>query len=142
MADIADCISFLTSAAAKAMNRLARDALAPHGITPSQYAVMRALYERSGQTGAEISATLFIDSATLTGILDRLERAGLIARHSDGEDRRVNRLDLTEQGGALMPTLDAAIDGVNDEADRRMGAEAGQLRAALKILARHNGGGR
>jgi DNA-binding MarR family transcriptional regulator len=142
MADIADCISFLTSAAAKAMNRLARDALAPHGITPSQYAVMRALYERSGQTGAEISATLFIDSATLTGILDRLERAGLIARHSDGEDRRVNRLELTEQGGALMPTLDAAIDGVNDEADRRMGAEAGQLRAALKILARHNGGGR
>jgi DNA-binding MarR family transcriptional regulator len=142
MADIADCISFLTSAAAKAMNRLARDALAPHGITPSQYAVMRGLYERSGQTGAEISATLFIDSATLTGILDRLERAGLIARHSDGEDRRVNRLELTEQGGALMPTLDAAIDGVNDEADRRMGAEAGQLRAALKILARHNGGGR
>ena len=136
MSDIAECISFLTSVAAKAMSRLARDALAPHGITPSQYAVMRGLYERSGQTGAELSATLVIDSATLTGVLDRLERADLLARRPDGEDRRVNRLELTEKGRALMPDLDAAIDRVNEEADRRMGAEAGTLRAALKNLAR------
>lgn len=135
MSDISDCISFLTSAAAKAMNRLARDVLAPHGITPSQYAVMRGLYERSGQTGADISAALVIDSATLTGVLDRLERAGLLARRPDGEDRRVNRLELTGKGLALMPALDAAIDRVNEEADRRMGAEAGRLRAALKGLA-------
>jgi DNA-binding MarR family transcriptional regulator len=136
MSDIADCISFLTSAAAKAMNRLARDALAPHGITPSQYAVMRGLYERDGQTGAEISAALVIDSATLTGVLDRLERAGLLARRPDGEDRRVNRLELTEKGRGLMPALDAAINGVNEEADRRMGAGAERLRATLKSLAR------
>ena len=135
MSDIADCISFLTSAAAKAMNRLARDALAPHGITPSQYAVMRGLYERSGQTGAEISATLFIDSATLTGVLDRLERAQLVTRLPDGGDRRVNRLELTDGGRALMPALDAAIERVNEQADRHMGEEAALLRSALKSLA-------
>lgn len=136
MPDIADCISFLTSAAAKAMNRLARERLAPHGITPSQYAVMRGLYEKSGQTGAEISASLVIDSATLTGVLDRLERAGFLARKTDRDDRRINRLELTADGLALMPALDAAIDSVNEEADRRLRDQAEAIREALKRLAR------
>jgi DNA-binding MarR family transcriptional regulator len=136
MPDIADCISFLTSAAAKAMNRLARERLAPHGITPSQYAVMRGLYEKSGQTGAEISASLVIDSATLTGVLDRLERAGFLARKTDRDDRRINRLELTADGMALMPALDAAIDSVNEEADRRLRDQAEAIREALKRLAR------
>jgi MarR family transcriptional regulator, organic hydroperoxide resistance regulator len=136
MPDIADCISFLTSAAAKAMNRLARERLAPHGITPSQYAVMRGLYEKGGQTGAEISASLVIDSATLTGVLDRLERAGFLARKADLDDRRINRLELTADGLALMPALDAAIDSVNEEADRRLRDQAEAMREALKRLAR------
>jgi DNA-binding MarR family transcriptional regulator len=136
MPDIADCISFLTSAAAKAMNRLARERLAPHGITPSQYAVMRGLYEKGGQTGAEISASLVIDSATLTGVLDRLERAGFLARKADRDDRRINRLELTADGLALMPALDAAIDSVNEEADRRLRDQAEAMREALKRLAR------
>ena len=136
MPDIADCISFLTSAAAKAINRLARERLAPHGITPAQYAVMRGLYEKGGQTGAEISASLVIDSATLTGVLDRLERAGYLARKADRDDRRINRLELTANGLALMPALDAAIDSVNEEADRRLRDQAEAIREALKRLAR------
>jgi DNA-binding MarR family transcriptional regulator len=136
MPEIADCISFLTSAAAKTMNRLARDALGARNVTPVQYAVMRCLFEQGGQTGAEVSARLLIDSATMTGVIDRLERTGLIARKPDPHDRRVNRLDLTESGRDLMPALDAAIDAVNAEADRRMGHSAAAIRTALKRLAR------
>jgi MarR family transcriptional regulator, organic hydroperoxide resistance regulator len=134
MADIAECISFLTSAAAKSMGRLARDRLAPLGVTPVQYALMRSLSERPGATGAEISARLFIDSATMTGLVDRLEKLALVARRSDGGDRRVNRLHLTQRGTEMMPQLDRAIEAVNTEADRRLGPEAARFRAALKTL--------
>jgi MarR family transcriptional regulator, organic hydroperoxide resistance regulator len=137
MPDIADCISFLTSTAAKTMARLAREKLSAHNVTPVQYAVMRSLAERGGRTGAEISASLLIDSATLTGVVDRLEQAALIARRADPQDRRVNRLDLTTAGAALMPALDAAIEAVNEEADRRMGQSAAAMRTALKRLARN-----
>lgn len=134
MPDISDCISFLTSAAAKSMGRLARDRLALLGVTPVQYAVMRGLLERPGATAADISDWLFIDSATMTGLIDRLEKLGHVARHADGADRRVNRLRLTDSGMALMPELDRAIERVNAEADRRLGAEAVRLRAGLKRL--------
>ena len=135
MPDIVDCISFLTSTAAKSMARLARDGLGAYNVTPVQYAVMRSLLEKDSQTGAEISAKLLIDSATLTGVIDRLERIGLIARTSDPHDRRVNRLALTNAGRDLMPALDAVIAAVNAEADRRMGRSAAMLRTVLKRLA-------
>ena len=136
MDDITNCISYLISGAAKAVNRRARELLTPHQITPVQYAVLRALFEKDQQTGAELSAHLFMDSATLTGVMDRLEKRDLIARVPDPSDRRANRLELRPDGRALLPELDRLMDQLNDEADSLIGAQAGRLRKGLKQLGR------
>ncbi len=109
MERIEDCISFLAGKAAQQVARRARDKLAPHGVTPVQYAVLRALWERDGQSGAELGARLAIDSATITGVIDRLEAASLLGRRPDAGDRRVHRLSLTARGRALRAPLDAAM---------------------------------
>ena len=98
MERIEGCISFLSGKAAQTAARLARDRLTPHGVTPVQYAVLQVLWERDGQSGAEIGNRLVLDSATITGVLDRLEKLGLVARNADAGDRRLNRIVPTVQG--------------------------------------------
>lgn len=131
---VEDCISFLIGKAGQQIARRAREKLAAHGVTPTQYAVLKVLWERDGQSGAELGGRLLIDSATITGIADRLQSAGLLERRPHGEDRRVHSLFLTGPGQALQTPLDAAMDQLNDEVAREMGNEASALWVSLLRL--------
>jgi DNA-binding MarR family transcriptional regulator len=131
---VEDCISFLVNKAVQQVTRRARDKLAPFRVTPTQYAILKILWEQDGQSGAWIGQRLVIDSATVTGVADRLEAAGLIQRGGDAEDRRVHRLFLTEAGRRLQAPLDAAMDRLNAEVRQEMGEEAPALFAALRRL--------
>ena len=131
---IESCISFLAGKAAQQIARRARERLAPHDVTPVQYAILRVLAERDGQSGAELTARLVIDSATITGLLDRLEAAGLVERHPDAGDRRVHRARLTPRARALQPALDAEMDALNAEVAAELGARAPELWDTLRRL--------
>lgn len=135
MQRIEDCISFLAGKAAQATSRRARELLAPHGVTPAQFAVLAVLWEQDGRTLTELAGRLVLDSATTTGIADRLEAAGLAARRADAEDRRVSRLFLTAGGRELRRPLDAAMDRLNAEVATLLGGDAPALRAMLRRLA-------
>lgn len=132
---IEDCISFLAGKAAQTVARVARERLAPHGVTPVQYAVLQLLWEQDDQSGAEIGVRLVLDSATITGVIDRLEKLGLIARRTDPGDRRVNRLSLTPAGHQLRLPLQAAMDRLNADVTRHLGADAPLLARVLRQLA-------
>ncbi|MEZ5932506.1 MAG: MarR family transcriptional regulator [Alphaproteobacteria bacterium] len=131
---VEDCISFLVGKAAQQITKRARDKLAPHRVTPVQYAALKVLWERDGLSSADLGGRLMLDSATMTGVIDRLETASLIERRSDPEDRRVHRLFLTEQGKALQAPLDAAMDELNAEARTAAGGEMDALSRALRNL--------
>ena len=135
MERIDECISFLAGKAAQTVARLARERLAPFGITPVQYGVLQALWEQDGQSGAELGARLVLDSATITGVLDRLESLGLIQRTADAGDRRVNRIRLTAAGQERRAPLQQVMDGLNADVARAFGAEAETLWRLLRRLA-------
>ena len=135
MERIDECISFLAGKAAQTVSRLARERLAPFGVTPVQYAVLQVLWEQDGQSGAEIGARLVLDSATITGVLDRLESLGLIERTADRADRRVQRIRLTAAGRLRREPLQAVMDELNADVVRGFGAEAELLRRLLRRLA-------
>lgn len=113
---IEDCISFIAGKAAQQITRRARDLLAPYGVTPGQYAALKVISDGDGLTGAEIGARLLLDSASITGVVDRLEAVGLIRRKADAKDRRATRISLAPKARSLMPDLDAAMDRLNAEA--------------------------
>jgi DNA-binding MarR family transcriptional regulator len=129
-----DCISFLLGKAGQQIARRAREKLAPHGVTPTQYAVLKALWGQDGQSGAEIGARLVIDSATATGVLDRLQASGLLERRADREDRRVQRVFLTARGRALQAPLDAAMDRLNEEVRQELGGQSKGFWSALRMI--------
>jgi len=131
---IENCISFLTGKAAQQIARRAREKLSAWSVTPSQYAVLRVLWDEDGQAGAAIGARLLIDSATITGVIDRLEGSGLLQRRADGGDRRVHRLFLTAPGRALQAPLDAAMDQLNAEVAAELADAAPALWDGLRRL--------
>src|SRR6266852_5080110 len=82
MDQIEDCLSFYLGKAYQRVTQSAKQRLAPYGVTPVQYALLKVLWEQDQQSGAELSERLLLDSATMTGLLDRLEHAGLIERNA------------------------------------------------------------
>jgi MarR family transcriptional regulator, organic hydroperoxide resistance regulator len=123
MDKIEDCISFLLGKAQQRVTRRAKELLAEHDVTPVQYAALCVLWEKDAQTAAELGARLVIDSATMTGVIDRLERSGLIRREADANDRRIYHLDLTDRGHALRAPLDAAMEQLNAEVAELLGKD-------------------
>jgi DNA-binding MarR family transcriptional regulator len=84
-----------------AMNKVYRKLLAPLGLTYPQYLVMMVLWERDGVSVSEVGGRLFLDSATLTPLLKRLEAAGLIDRVRAASDERQVIVTLTQAGKDL-----------------------------------------
>ena len=76
-----------------------------YDLTPQQFGLLRFLWQEDGITQAELSAKSHIDRTTTGGLIDRLEKEGLLARCSHPEDRRAYRICLTEKGRALQPKL-------------------------------------
>ena len=84
-----------------ALNKVYRRLLAPLGLTYPQYLVMMVLWERDGLSVSEIGEKLFLDSATLTPLLKRLEASGLVTRTRASHDERQVIVELSGEGRAL-----------------------------------------
>lgn len=84
-----------------AMSKLYRKLLRKLGITYSQYLVMMVLWQQDELTVSEIGERLFLDSATLTPLLKRMEVQELITRVRAANDERQVIISLTEAGDAM-----------------------------------------
>jgi DNA-binding MarR family transcriptional regulator len=81
-----------------------------HGLTPSQYNVLRILRgEGKPLPCLEIADRLITAVPGITGLLDRLEAAGLIARERSREDRRVVFAGITASGRDRLDRLDEPL---------------------------------
>jgi len=91
-------LCFALYSASLALNKLYRQLLAPLGITYPQYLVLMVLWEQDDITVSQIGERLFLDSATLTPLLKRMESAGLLLRQRSREDERQVVVTLTQAG--------------------------------------------
>jgi len=96
-----DQLCFALYSTSLALNKVYRRLLAPLGLTYPQYLVMMVLWERDGLSVSEIGEKLFLDSATLTPLLKRLEASGLVTRTRASHDERQVIVELSSEGRAL-----------------------------------------
>lgn len=94
-------VCFPLYAATNLLQRLYRPLLRPLGLTYSQYLVMLMLWERSPVTVGEVGLCLHLETGTLTPLLKRMEREGLITRQRDAADERRVLVALTAKGRHL-----------------------------------------
>jgi DNA-binding MarR family transcriptional regulator len=107
-----DQLCFALYSTGLAMNKVYRKLLRKLDLTYPQYLVMLVLWERDGVTVSSIGARLFLDSATLTPLLKRLETAGLVTRQRSAQDERQVVVSLTDAGQAMRHEAAAVQDGV------------------------------
>ena len=122
---------------AKALSRAFDEALADAGGSLPAWLVRVSLKRQAWKTQRELAQALGIEGPTLTHHLDRLEREGLVTRTRDPENRRVQRMALTEAGDAAfhrMRRAATAFDkrlrtGVDDEEIEDLRQLLGRLQA-------------
>jgi DNA-binding MarR family transcriptional regulator len=125
------------------LERAMQPYFARYGISASQWGVLRALQraENEGTPGlrqTDLSERLLIRPPSVTGVLERLERAGLVARGESATDLRAKLVSLTVQGRELVELV---LKGHQAQLDAVMGglrtSEQVELHRLLKLLRQH-----
>ena len=75
---------------------------AEFGITPVQFATLMTAHEHPGLDQRSLAARISFDTSTIGGVIDRLEKRGLILRNAAPHDRRLRLLTVTEEGERLL----------------------------------------
>jgi len=94
-------LCFALYVSAKEVVRKYRPLLDPLGLTYTEYIAMLALWEKDGVSVKLLGERLSLDSGTLTPMLKRMEKNGLLTRRRSSEDERIVLIDLTDQGKDL-----------------------------------------
>ncbi len=109
--------------------RLFRD----HGLTPSQYNVLRILRgEGKPLPILEIASRTVAVVPGITGLIDRLEHAGFVNRVRCEEDRRVIYVALTEQGTRVLAALDEPLIELHRQLLRHLSSS--EVKTLIRLL--------
>jgi DNA-binding MarR family transcriptional regulator len=93
-------------------------------LTPSEINALANLADGHGRSASELAAAVGTRPTTLTGVLDRLERRGYIARRAHATDRRAVLIELTEGGRAVADTVRRAFADLEEQALADLGSAA------------------
>lgn len=93
-----DHLCFSLYATSRAIQKLYHDGLSKNKLTYPQYLVLVALYEYDHVTVKRLGELLSLDSGTLTPLLKRMEKEGLVTRQRSKDDERVVNVKLTDVG--------------------------------------------
>ena len=110
-----NCIFFQLAKVNQAAGRFLSQKVAPLNLTPAQAMVLGFLADEDHVTSVELGKRTELDSATLTGIIDRLETAGLVERMNHPDDRRAILIHLTPKGKILTADREHLIVEANRE---------------------------
>ncbi len=125
--------------ASRAMIRAYAPLLEPLGLTYPQYLVLLVLWQEDGLPVKQLGDRLGLDSGTLTPLLKRLEKGGIVERTRDRDDQRVVHIALTAEGRALrskakkIPIEAACLAGYDVGSGRSLAALV-KLREELTAL--------
>ncbi len=132
--NLGDLLKKLTHVMAVEFDRRLR----AHNLTLAQWGVLKHLWQQEGKSQVELQERLSLEAATVTGMLQRMERAGLVQRRADPVDKRVQRVYLTEQGRALESIVTPIAREVNAHACRGFSADEQVFLMRLLTRALHN----
>ena len=95
--DFEQSVGYWLTKTTQAYHRAFTEELVQYGITYRQSQVLSWLALEGELTQSQLAAKMVLEPPTLVGILDRMERAGWISRHSCQQDRRKKWIRVTEE---------------------------------------------
>ena len=125
------------------VSRLRRSAfdrcLKPLNVTRSQWWVLAYLSREDGMTQSQLAEELDLGKVAVGGLIDRLEKSGLVRRDADASDRRVNRVFLEPKSKQLITRMRKVSHRMNQQileglADEKLEGTAVTLDAMKRNL--------
>jgi DNA-binding MarR family transcriptional regulator len=95
-------VGFVVSSVGYAVAKRFRATLAPLGLEPREFALLRAVGAAEGQSQQAIGERLQIPASRMVAFVDGLEERSLLERRQNPNDRRTRALYLTAEGGELL----------------------------------------
>jgi DNA-binding MarR family transcriptional regulator len=118
------------------VSRLRRSAfdrcLKPLNVTRSQWWVLAYLSREDGMTQSQLAEELDLGKVAIGGLIDRLEKSGLVRRDPDASDRRVNRIFLEPKSNQLIARMREVSHVMNETILH--GVDDGKLEATATTL--------
>jgi DNA-binding MarR family transcriptional regulator len=156
--DTNNCPYYLVTRASLSITSELRKAFTASGIghvRPAYLGVLMCLWKKEsldetlsklgspgGMKIADLGRCAGLEPSTMTGVIDRMERDGLVLREDDPEDRRAQNIRLTDEGSGIRKDVLAVMDSALSEAFNGIGAGAlEELKDVLrKVLVKNERG--
>ncbi len=116
MTTLEKSVGFLLNRAARSMKRGLEARLVEYGITATQYVVLALLAKKDGLSQTQLGNRLSFDNPTVTGVIDRMERDGLVERRRTSDDRRVINIFLSDKARTILSDINTIAEEVNERA--------------------------
>ena len=107
--------------------------LAPHGLHPGQDLLLLAVWAEPGLRQSALASRLGVEPATITRMVQRLERSGLVERRGDQHDARVSRVHPTPRSRLLEPAVRRAWSQLDELMIAELGEDADMLQALARM---------
>jgi DNA-binding MarR family transcriptional regulator len=101
-------------------------------VTIAQAGILFLLRQQDGRTMTELSQIMGLDNSTMTGIIDRMEKSGLVTRNSNPSDRRLSHIYITPRGQDEAARAKVVIRRVNEE--MKKGFSSGEIETFKGVL--------
>jgi MarR family transcriptional regulator, organic hydroperoxide resistance regulator len=108
------------------------------GLHVGQEMILVQLWQEEGLAQSQLVERMCVEPPTLTKMLQRIEREGLVERRPDADDARVSRVYLTERGRSLREQVEAVWRSVELDTVKDMTSEERLLFRRMLLQAREN----
>lgn len=129
---VEESVGFLMKQAIDLVSRAIDARMAEHSLTDAQWRPLFLLAQHPSSTVSQLARLVGCDAGATTRMIDRLEDKGMVRRARCPEDRRVQKLELTPDGGQIATIIPYVIsDVLNLHLSELTHAEIEQLRGLL-----------
>ncbi len=113
--------------------------LAREGLKPKHVALLAVIHAGVVGSQVEIAARMQVLPSVVVGLADDLEKLGAVSRSRDPSDRRRQFIRLTPRGEQMLSRANSILANLDEAMSIELGDKLGSLRAALEVLAIHEG---
>lgn len=113
--EVRECINFLLGASQNVVFKYFAKQLSDYGLTPSQYGVLNCLWQYGDLSPSKIREILSLEASSVSGILDRMQKSGLVDRHIDENNRRIIIVTPTEKSMEVKDGVEAVVREMNQK---------------------------
>lgn len=133
--ELKDCMNFLLSVSQNKVFKYFSKLLEVHGVTPAQYGVLDCLWKEGQLSPKQIGAMVYLEAPTISGILDKMQKANLIDRSVDPNNRRNVLVTATPKSYEIREKVESATRDMNNKVLQNLtDEEQDGLKKALETI--------